>query len=118
MVLTGNVRGVVPRPYDAPPAVCGVEKRVLIGPNQGASRFVMRHFVVAPKGHSPEHAHPWEHEVYILAGRGRVRFADGAVDVGPGDFVFVPPMDVHQFRNAGDEPFEFLCVVPLTGDDG
>jgi mannose-6-phosphate isomerase-like protein (cupin superfamily) len=56
--------------------------------------------------------------VYVLSGKGRVRFSDGAVEVGPDDFVFVPPMDKHQFLNAGDEPLEFLCVVPLSGDDG
>jgi quercetin dioxygenase-like cupin family protein len=118
MVVIGRKEGVAPRIYDAPPAVHGVQKRVLIGPRQGAARFVMRHFTIAPGGHSAEHAHPWEHEVYVLAGRGRVRFDEGATDVAPGDFVFVPPMDKHQFQNAGDEPFEFLCVVPLAGDDG
>lgn len=118
MATTGNKDAVAPRAYDSPPAVRGVEKRVLIGPKQGAPRFVMRHFAIAPGGHSPEHAHPWEHEVYVLGGRGRVRYDDSAVDVRPGDFVFVAPMDKHQFQNAGDEPFEFICVVPLAGDDG
>ena len=118
MVTTGNKNGVSPRLYDDAPTVRGVQKRVLIGPRQGATRFVMRHFTVAPQGHSPEHAHPWEHEVYVLCGRGRVRFDDGATEVGPGDFVFVPPMEKHQFLNAGDKPFEFLCIVPSQGDDG
>ncbi len=118
MVLTGSKNAVSPRHYDDPPAVRSVEKRVLIGPKQGAPRFVMRHFTIAPRGHSPEHAHPWEHEVYVLSGRGRVRFADGATEVGAGDFVLVPPMDKHQFVSTGDEPFEFICVVPLAGDDG
>jgi quercetin dioxygenase-like cupin family protein len=118
MVTIGKKNAVPPRTYDDAPSVRGVEKRVLIGPRQGAPRFVMRHFTLAPGGYSPEHTHPWEHEVYVLSGKGRVRFSDGAVEVGPDDFVFVPPMDKHQFLNAGDEPLEFLCVVPLSGDDG
>jgi quercetin dioxygenase-like cupin family protein len=118
MVMTGKKDAVTSRLYDTPPSVRGVEKRILIGPKQGAPHFVMRHFTIAPRGHSPEHAHPWEHEVYVLAGRGRVRYDDAATDVRPGDFVFVAPMDKHQFVNAGDEPFEFICVVPLAGDDG
>jgi len=118
MVIVGKRESVPPRAYDAAPSVRGVQKRVLIGPKQGAPRFVMRHFAVAPQGYSPEHSHPWEHEVYVLSGRGRVRFDDGAVEVAAGDFVFVPPMDKHQFQNAGEETFEFLCVVPLAGDDG
>ncbi len=118
MVITGNKETVQPRTYDNPPTVRGVEKRVLVGPNQGAPRFAMRHFTLAPRGHSPEHAHPWEHEVYVLAGRGRIRYDDAAADVKPGDFVFVPPLDKHQFLNTGDTPFEFLCIVPLAGEDG
>jgi quercetin dioxygenase-like cupin family protein len=118
MVTVGKKDTVQPRIYDDAPAVRGVEKRVLIGPKQGAPRFVMRHFTLAPRGYSPEHAHPWEHELYILSGKGRVRFSDGAAELAAGDFVFVPPMDRHQFLNTGDEPFEFLCVVPVSGDDG
>lgn len=118
MVMTGNKDAVAPRLYDNPPSVRSVEKRVLIGPKQGASHFVMRHFTIAPRGHSPEHAHPWEHEVYVLAGRGRVRTDDAATDVRSGDFAFVAPMDKHQFVNIGDDAFEFICVVPLAGDDG
>jgi len=29
-----------------------------------------------------------------------------------GDFAFVAPDELHKFRNAGDEPFVFICVVP------
>ena len=47
-----------------------------------------------------------------------VKHADGCTKVSAGDFVFVPPNDEHQFQNAGDEPFEFLCMVPLEGEDG
>lgn len=118
MVTVGKKSEVPARTYDDAPAVRGVEKRILIGPHQGAPRFVMRHFTIAPGGYSPEHSHPWEHEVYVLSGRGRIRFSDGAAEVGPGDFVLVSPMDKHQFQNADGEPFEFICVVPLSGDDG
>ncbi len=118
MLITGKKNAVLPRIYDDAPAVRGVKKRVLIGPRQGAPRFVMRHFTLAPGGYSPEHVHPWEHEVYVLSGKGRVRMSDGAAELGAEDFAFVPPMEKHQFLNASDEPFEFICVVPLAGDDG
>ena len=29
-----------------------------------------------------------------------------------GDFVFVVPDEVHQFRNTGSVPLKFLCLVP------
>ncbi len=92
----------------------GVTIRVLMGENVGAPNFVLRHFEVAPGGHTPYHTHPWEHEVYILSGRGRARRKDGAAEVGPGSFVFVPPDEEHAFENAGDGPFVFLCAIPAT----
>ncbi len=118
MVLVDSKNRVAPCRYDDGTTARGVEKRVLIGPKTGAPNFVMRHFTLAKGGYSPDHAHPWEHEVYILAGRGAVRFSGGSRPVAPGDFVYVPPMEEHQFANAGDAPLEFLCVVPSEGDDG
>ena len=33
------------------------------------------------------------------------------------DFVFVPPNSLHQFKNIGNEDFEFICIVPKKGDN-
>ncbi len=96
----------------------GVTKRVLIGRAEHAPNVALRHFTLAPGGHSPEHAHDWEHEIYVLAGTGIVRTAAGDAPATEGDVIYVPPMERHQFRNAGESAFEFLCIVPLEGDDG
>ena len=48
-----------------------------MGDNVGAPNFTMRHFEVAPGGRTPFHAHPWEHEVYVLSGTGKVRQKGG-----------------------------------------
>ncbi len=96
------------------PGAEGVTIRVLMGENVGAPTFTMRHFEIAPGGHTPFHAHPWEHEVYVLSGRGKVRLRDGKRDVGPGSFVYVPPDEEHHFENSGDDRFVFLCVIPAS----
>ena len=116
MVKIGKSLDVHPVTYDDGETVRRAQKRTLIGPGEGAPNFVMRRFTIGREGHSPYHTHPWEHAVYVLAGRGEVRFAGGATPVEPGDFAYVPPMDEHQFVNTGDEPFEFLCVVPPEGE--
>jgi len=116
MIKIGKSCDVKSVDYDDGETVRKTQKRVLIGPDQGAPNFVVRRFTVSAGGHSPYHTHPWEHAVYILAGKGEVRFAGGTTTVEPGDYVSVPAMDEHQFVNAGDEPFEFLCVVPPEGD--
>lgn len=90
----------------------GVRMRVAVGPDQGAPNFVMRVFEVAAGGHSPHHAHDFEHEVFVLSGRGVHEEEGGIEPLGPGDVVYVAPGVIHQFRAAEDEGLRFLCVVP------
>ena len=88
--------------------------RMLIGPDDGAPTFNMRMFEVAPGGHTPLHTHPWEHEVYVLAGEATVCQGRQEQPAAAGDCVYVPPGEEHQFRNAGKELLRFLCLVPQT----
>lgn len=118
MIHIGKSQDVKPRIYHDGTNVRHAEKRVLVGPDENAPTFSMRKFTLGRDGCSPYHTHRWEHEVYVLSGRGEIRFADGSQPVEPGDFALVPPNDEHQFVNCGDDVFEFLCVVPLAGEDG
>jgi quercetin dioxygenase-like cupin family protein len=88
-----------------------VMKQLVIGKADGTPAFSMRVFTVAPGGHTPFHSHPFEHINYVLSGSGLVRGADGDTPIGPGDSILVLPGDMHQYRNAGDEPFVFICLV-------
>jgi quercetin dioxygenase-like cupin family protein len=108
-------------PFDSVPeqpvsdgGVKGVFIRVLVGPDHGAPHFVMRRFRVAPGGHTPHHAHPWEHEVFVLNGTGEIAAPDGPRPLAAGDAVFVPGDEQHQFRNTGPDDLEFLCVIPVS----
>ncbi len=89
-----------------------VRMRMLIGPDDGANVFHMRHFEVAPGGHSPHHAHDYEHEVLILKGQAVVKSEGGDRPANAGDVVWVPANEKHQFQNAGDQPLEFICLIP------
>jgi quercetin dioxygenase-like cupin family protein len=90
----------------------GCRIRCLIGPQDGAPSFTMRQFEVAPGGHTPRHAHAYEHEVFVLEGRGMAADASGERPLGPGTVVYVAPQEVHQFRNTGSGPLRFLCLIP------
>ena len=48
----------------------GTKMRMLVGPAEGAANFHMRHVEVIPGGHTPHHAHDYEHEILILSGEG------------------------------------------------
>ena len=89
----------------------GVEMRPLITEREGAPHFAMRAFKLEPNGHTPYHAHAWEHEVYILDGDGTVRSRDGERPLHAGDAVLVAPHEEHQF-SAGAHGLQFICCVP------
>jgi len=90
----------------------GCRVRWLIGSADGAPTFAMRQFEVVPGGHTPRHSHPYEHEVFVLEGEGEVYEGDQPRRLQAGDVVYVKPDEVHQFRNTGDGPLKFLCLVP------
>jgi quercetin dioxygenase-like cupin family protein len=98
--------------------VQGVTMKLLVGRDDDAPTFAMRHFSVETEGFTPKHQHPWEHEVLVLSGEGEVE-CDGKVAViSGGDSLFIPSNDLHQFRNTGTSPLEFLCIVPVESDCG
>ena len=91
------------------------EIRVLIGPQEGPN-FALRRFTMQPGGGMPRHTNVVEHEQYVLRGRARIGIGDEVFDVGQDDVVFIPAGVPHWYEAGGDEPFEFLCIVPNRPD--
>ena len=80
----------------------GCHVRWLIGKEDRAPNFAMREFVVEPGGHTPRHHHPYEHEIYVVAGQGTVscRMASSCFsDVG----LPVPRLNVSEASNRSQE---------------
>ncbi len=93
----------------------GVTIRWVIDEQQdGAPIYALRVIEVAPSGHTPDHTHAFEHENFVIEGKGRVQIDGEWHDVGVGDVVFVPPHTQHTYENAGDTPFKFLCGIPVS----
>jgi len=99
------------RPVDELP---GVVKREVINADDGAPNFCMRVFEVEPGRRTPLHSHEWEHEVFVLSGRGVVRGEQGETQIAKDSVVFVPPNERHRFINNGYEILRFICVIPLV----
>ena len=104
--------GVEPEPYQGGGASEGSCREVLIGPREGARHFAIRYFEIPPRGQSSFEHHLHDQGVVILKGRARVLLGWEMHEVGPGDAVYIPQDEQHQFENIGDEPLGFLCVVP------
>jgi len=93
----------------------GTLRQVLIGPDE-APNFALRRFIMEPGGGMPRHTNTVEHEQYVLRGTATVGIGDKVVDVSEGNVVFIPAGVPHWYQAHGEEPFEFLCVVPNLED--
>lgn len=91
----------------------GVNLRVVISEEDGAPNFIMRVFEVQPGASTPWHTHDWEHEVFVLAGKGDAVAGSGKTPLQPGFTVFVAPNEQHQFVNSGSDVLRFICCIPL-----
>jgi quercetin dioxygenase-like cupin family protein len=116
-MLIRNAQEVQGKPVEMDGA-SAVTMRMMVGRADGAPHFAMRHFTVAPGGHTPRHSHDYEHEIYVVEGAGRVEQDGEFRDLKAGDVVYVKANATHQFVNAGPVPFKFLCLVPVTFDCG
>jgi quercetin dioxygenase-like cupin family protein len=102
---------ITPTMFENEPAK-GVAGRVVIGKNDGANNFCMRIFEIAPGGHTPKHAHAWEHEMFIHAGQGEI-YGNGKWNaIQSGNAVYMPPDEEHQVRNTGSGLLILACLIP------
>lgn len=116
-MLIRNIHDVERTPV-AMEGVKDASMALMIGRSHGAPNFSLRSFRVAPGGHTPQHQHDYEHEVYIVSGEGTVLLEGQRCPIREGDVVFVPANHEHQFRVTGDEPLCFLCMVPADRQCG
>lgn len=89
--------------------------QVLISSQEGPN-FALRRFIMQKGGGMPRHTNTVEHEQYVLRGRAKIGIDAETYEVKSGDVVFIPEGAVHFYQNLGDEPFEFLCIIPNKED--
>ena len=111
-----HYKTVAPAHFDTGSAR-GVAGRVVTGKADGANNFYMRVFEIAPGGFTPQHSHPWEHEIFIHAGSGEA-YGNGRWNpIGSGNVIFMPANEEHQIRNTGKETLVFVCLVPSVAPE-
>ncbi len=106
---------VDPKIYEDSDKLKNVKKYSVI-PVQEGWDYVLRKFVIGKGGFTPKHTHPWVHINYIVKGEGTLFLNGKENPVKAGDYAYVPPNEEHQFKNIGEEDFEFICIVPPEGD--
>ena len=92
-----------------------------VAPETTGATSIWSGFVTTPPGTSSgvHHHGDCETAIYVISGRARFRFGEKlehAVEVGPGDFLFVPPNEVHQEENLSQtEPCELIVSRGCSG---
>ncbi|MGE5245683.1 MAG: cupin domain-containing protein [Betaproteobacteria bacterium] len=107
-MLVRHYRDVEPAVYDGGRA--GVAMREMITAREGAPTFAMRIFDIEAGASTPYHQHAWEHEVFIVSGRGHVGSEQGDRPFAAGDTVFIPGHELHCF--VAETTVQFVCVIP------
>jgi len=91
----------------------GVTVRDVITAEDGATRFVMRIFEVGPGASTNPHTHRWEHELFVLSGRGAVVSEQEEIPITKDSVIFIASDEHHYFVNKGNEPLRYILLNPL-----
>jgi len=112
--MLGQLNTVIGNPITNPLAKDAMIK-VLVGPSEGWQDHVMRVIELQKDGYTPKHTHAWPHINLVLEGTGILYLNGVENEVQAGAYAYIPGGELHQFKNAGDRPFKFVCIVPKEG---
>lgn len=90
----------------------GISIRWVIGKPEGAPNFALRVIEFEPGAVFAPHQHPYEHEIFVLEGEGIAHGPEGEVPMRPGVALYIPPNELHGYRNTGNTVLRFICVIP------
>src|SRR5215207_2849424 len=85
----------------------------------GTQHLSMAFGMVPARSKSKRHYHPFETSVYVISGQSRAYFGandERSVDVGPGDFLYIPAYMIHSTENIGDTPIEYILARAAPED--
>src|SRR3954447_3118722 len=85
----------------------------------GSSHLSMAYGVVPAGATSTHHSHPFETAVFVISGRARAYFGlndEEWVDVGQGDFLYIPAAVPHRTANIGDTPVQYVLARAAPED--
>ena len=98
-----------------------MQREAGVAPETTGSTSIWSGWVMTPPGLTSTVHHHGDCETAIYVIKGRARFLFGAkleneIEVGPGDFLFVPPFEIHQEVNLSDtEPCELIVSRGCSG---
>lgn len=115
--MTRNVH--VPSTSGETSTFLGTENRVLLSAGQTGGAAGVVDISIRPGAGAPLHTNTREALVwYGIDGTITVQTEEGAVELAPGDAIFLPKGFTHAFSNASDRPARALLVCLPAGFEG
>jgi len=78
--------------------------------------FFMRHVIIEEGGSIGLHDHPYEHQIYVIKGKGKFICGDEESELTEGCFALVPGDSIHGFANTGEGNLEVICCINRMED--
>ncbi|MGR3293173.1 MAG: RuBisCO large subunit C-terminal-like domain-containing protein [Candidatus Scalindua sp.] len=94
----------------------GISRQELFGKSGEKTSFDLRYFEIEPEGYSSLEKHVHEHVIIGVRGNGVLIKEDSSFNISVHDIAYVSPLEKHQLRNEGKEPFGFFCIVDHKRD--
>jgi ribulose-bisphosphate carboxylase large chain len=94
----------------------GVRRVELIGKAGEQADFDLRYFEIQTGGFTSLEKHLHTHVIIVVRGQGTLIVDEQSESLVPMDVAYVRPLQVHQLRNDGEQPFGFFCVVDRERD--
>jgi quercetin dioxygenase-like cupin family protein len=86
----------------------------LISPLDGEERIGLRRFIIKPGGEIPPHIHEELYHIqFVLKGHYLIGNDKEKKRVSPGTVIYIPPKEIHWYKNDEEEEGVFLCIIPL-----
>jgi len=92
----------------------GIFRIWIFDERNGSKNFFMRIFEILPGKWTKEDSHPYEHEIFVLQGKGEVKIGNKLEEIKEEDALFIPPNYIHMVKNTGDDILRFICLVPSS----
>lgn len=90
----------------------GATIRWLITHKDNAPNFSMRLINIKSGKATPSHIHDYEHEIYVISGKGEFIIGDETHQAEKDHFVFIPGNTHHNIR--AKEDMKIICIVPIS----
>jgi len=89
----------------------GVETRMIVAAENGATALCIFEQWVAPGNGAPTHSHPVEEVLTVREGRAEMWIGTDRVTVTAGQSLRIPPGKLHGFRNSGQDRLHIHAVL-------